>query len=81
MKLTSRGINVLGSPVGNGEFTHDFVMSKVHKNKELLREIEALGDLPDRARKALSPIIRLVEKGVDVARDHASHAIENTHAT
>lgn len=25
------------------------------------REIEALGDLPDRARKALSPIIRLVE--------------------
>jgi len=33
---------VLGSPVGNGDFTHDFVMDKVRKNQELLREIEAL---------------------------------------
>ena len=43
VRLTARGIGVLGSPVGNGEFTHDFVMTKVRKNQELLREIEALG--------------------------------------
>ncbi len=36
-------INVLGSPVGNGEFTHDFATDKVRKSQELLQETEALG--------------------------------------
>ena len=58
MKLTSRGINVLGSPVGNGDFTHDFVMDKVHKNQELLREIEALA-AHDNAAAAQSALLLL----------------------
>ena len=49
VKLTARGIEVLGSPVGNKQFSADFVMDRVQRKSDLLNEIEQLASHDNKA--------------------------------
>ena len=49
VKLTARGVEVLGSPVGNKEFCTDFVMDRIQRKSDLLNEIEQLASHDNKA--------------------------------
>ena len=89
---TARGIEVLGSPVGNKQFSTDFVMDRIQRKSDLLNEIEQLASHDNKAAAqsallllrycalpAVSHLLRTVPTPLaDVAFIHHDDAVLHT---